>query len=164
VGVKLVAKKRTAILAELPDFFPKMQVDEKRSGPNRIRSFDERYKAAVSLDYGGRAKKWMLTVYDEPLASRRRTSVPETLANESGETPSPTSGQVPLPTERTSVIPGSLSRESGETPSPGSGAPDSNIASSEGEVNSETDDGSLQSRTPAKGKFLTYPFPTFRQM
>jgi hypothetical protein len=69
------------------------------------RLFDDRRKAAVRLDYDGRAKKWLLTVYeDKPLTSERSTNVPGTLVTEGGETPSPDRGSDPLSRQHTAML------------------------------------------------------------
>jgi len=149
---KLEAKGRLGLLDALPDFFPLMKVDEKRSGQNRIRLFDYRHKAAVRLDYDGKAKKWLLTVYEDnkPLASGRRTSVPGTPANESGETPSPDRGlSQSRSAGKTSFTASTPGEERDEAHSPERG-PDSSFPGETPSVKGETSQPRC-SRAPYRG-------------
>ncbi len=118
---KLVAKGREDILRELPEFFPKMRVDEARSGPNRIRLVDDKRHAVVRLDYDGEPKRWLLTAFDdEAPTSGRRTGVPGN--PKAGGTPPPIGAhESDTSAGRAIDVPGTHATERQSPPPGGSG-------------------------------------------
>lgn len=80
LGLAKLLVKHQEVLGDLHGFLDRLQKDDKRSGPNRVRLTDGEGEAVVSLNWKGESKRWLLTVYE--MGAEAGTSM-DTASNDS---------------------------------------------------------------------------------
>ncbi len=64
-GYVKIIKKHPEVLGKIQDIFDKSKVTS--VSPNRVRLESDQYRSAISLNWYGEPKKWVLTSFDKTL-------------------------------------------------------------------------------------------------
>lgn len=109
-GLAHVAAKHEDLLPHIQETLEGLPV--KARTPNRIQLWDEEHRAAVRLDWDGKEKRWLLTMYKKPSTPERSTGVPGTPVAGGGGTPPPAAADSSIP-RKGEPVKGRLGNERG---------------------------------------------------
>lgn len=81
-GIAKIAVKHPEVMDDLQGFISRLRKDEAKSGPNRIRLFDEAGTAVVRLDYDGASKTWLMTAFEKRVGKDATTDIASVKASD----------------------------------------------------------------------------------